>query len=76
MKTQSRLLQMLADQAAIAIRVHHLRQAKQEQMQPGTVKATAPALQMKANTVGQPSGIFKRFLKMPWSSQEKMKAVP
>ena len=76
MKTQSKLLQMLADQAAIAIRVHHLRQAKQEQMQQDTVKATAPTLQMKANTVGQPSGIFKRFLKMPWSSQEKMKAVP
>jgi hypothetical protein len=69
-KSQTKLLQMMADQAAVAIRVHHLRQSKQQQTQ--TVQISASKAPGNVQKDSKQSSIFKKFLKFPWAGAGKM----
>ncbi len=59
---QFKLLQMLADQAAIAIRVHHLGNSRLQQIKFKRVKASASADK-------HPFSVIKKYFKMPWASE-------
>jgi putative nucleotidyltransferase with HDIG domain len=62
LESQFKMLQMLADQAATAIRVHHLGKSRLQQIQSKRVKASA-------STAQNPFATIRKYLKMPWSSE-------
>jgi putative nucleotidyltransferase with HDIG domain len=70
LESQIKLLQMLADQAAIAIRVHHLGQVRLQQIQSKRISTTS-------STAKSSFSIIKKYLKMPWSksAQNEIKTV-
>ncbi|MBI5593265.1 MAG: HDOD domain-containing protein [Deltaproteobacteria bacterium] len=62
LEPQIKLLQMLADQAAVAIRVHHLGQSQLQHIQPERV-VTASSMDKKVNN---PPSIINSCLKKLW----------
>jgi len=75
-KSQAKLLQMLADQAAVAVRVHHLGRPKLPQPQPEKLQTVTSKTQNNSQKTGNPSSIFKKYLKLPWIGSGKMDAAP
>jgi putative nucleotidyltransferase with HDIG domain len=69
LESQSKLLQMLADQAAIAIRVHHLGRSQLQQLESKRVSASASTSQKNDQETGSPFSIIKKYLKMPWKTE-------
>jgi putative nucleotidyltransferase with HDIG domain len=69
LKSQFKLLQMLADQAAIAIRVHHLGKSQLQQLQSKRVIAASSTAPNKAHQNNNPFSMIKKYLKMPWNSE-------
>lgn len=69
LESQSKLLQMLADQAAIAVRVHHLGKSQSQQIQSKRESASTSSPQKKGAAASNPFSIIKKYLKMPWNSE-------
>jgi GAF domain-containing protein len=76
LESQVKLLQMLADQAAIAIRVHHLGQARLQKIQSKRVSAFSPSSNKNADGSNKPFGIIKKYLKMPWRKIDSPAQIP
>jgi putative nucleotidyltransferase with HDIG domain len=68
LKSQFKLLQMLADQAAIAIRVHHLGKTQLQQIQSRRVSASASTAPKSIPEANNPFSVIRKYLKMPWNS--------
>ena len=65
LKSQIKLLQMLADQAAVAIRVHHLGRSQLKQIQ--SERLSASSMDKKnVHNVNNPLNIIKNYLKIRW----------
>jgi hypothetical protein len=66
LESQTKLLQMLADQAAVAIRVHHLGRSQLQQAQSEPLMASSPMTKKNVHEVNNPLSIIKKYLKIPW----------
>ena len=75
-ESQAKLLQMMADQAAIAVRVHHLGRSKLPQTQPEKLQTAISSTRNNSRKVSKPSNILKKYLKLPWIGSGKMDASP
>ena len=64
LKSQTKLLQMLADQAAVAIRVHHLGRSQLKQIQSERLSASSSMANKIVHEVNNPLSIIKNYLKI------------
>ncbi len=62
-KSQIKLLQMMADQAAVAVRVHHLGRSKLLQTQPEKLQTALSSTQNNSQKASKPTSILKKYLK-------------
>ncbi len=66
LKSQIKLLQMLADQAAVAIRVHHLGRSQLQQIQPERQSASSSMDKNNVHNINNPLSVIKNYLKILW----------
>jgi signal transduction histidine kinase len=64
LELQFKLLQMLTDQAAVAIRVHHLRRSQLKQIQSERLSASSSMARKIVHEVNNPLSIIKNYLKI------------
>ena len=64
LEPQFKLLQMLTDQAAVAIRVHHLRRSQLKQIQSERLSASSSMARKIVHEVNNPLSIIKNYLKI------------
>jgi len=66
LKSQIKLLRMLADQAAVAIRVHHLWRSQLQQIQPERESASSSMDKNNVHNINNPLSVIKNYLKILW----------
>ena len=74
LKPQIKLLQMLADQVAIAIRTYHLGQSRLQKIQSKRQSASPAKSKVSDPKAGNPLRMIKNYLKLPWSKQDRINA--
>jgi putative nucleotidyltransferase with HDIG domain len=66
LQSQFKLLQMLADQAAIAIRVHRLGRSQLQQIQSKQLSTASPMTHQNDQEINNPFSVIKNYLKSRW----------
>ncbi len=74
LKPQIKLLQMLADQVAIAIRTYHLGQSRLQKIQSKRQRVSPAKSKVTDPKAGNPLRMIKNYLKLPWSKQDRINA--
>jgi putative nucleotidyltransferase with HDIG domain len=68
LEPQTKLLQMLADQAAIALHTHHIKRSQLQQIQSKRLGAASSTDSNKTRENNKPLSIIKKYLKFPFGS--------